>query len=275
MILQARALTSGLFLLAALPAQTLIAARPKPVAIVYEVTGNALRLEPGRARQPVRRFDWLPAGAAFEVAPGSRLALAFVTGKRYAIFGPARATLGAGDVAARAGEVRALPAVPPFPRLAPIAEDDDPGAGAGAVRLRGEGIGGLYPDGGASALAAAVTLRFAGVAGAERYGIEVEDRQGKVVYRTISAATRLRLPAGALRPGMGYHWSVRTLDRSPLARGEADFATLSPGRARARETLRRFVKRTADRDIIPLLAGVDRQLGLLAEAEAELREPGP
>jgi CHAT domain-containing protein/Tfp pilus assembly protein PilF len=138
MILKSRALISCLFLLAALPAQTAPAARPEPVAIVYWMTGEARRLEPGPSREPLRLFDRLPAGATFEVAAGSRLALAFATGKRYEISGPARATLGQRDLAARAGGVRALPAVPPLPRLAPIAEDDDPGPGAGAVRLRGD-----------------------------------------------------------------------------------------------------------------------------------------
>jgi CHAT domain-containing protein/Tfp pilus assembly protein PilF len=159
MILQARALTSGLLLLAALPAQTATTAvRHEPVAIVYRMTGEAPRLEPGPSREPVRLFDRLPAGVTFEVAPSARLALAFVNGKRYGISGPARVTLGKGDLAARSGGVRALPSVPPLPRLAPIAEDDDPGPGAGAVRLRGDAD---------QARAREALLRWAQAAGAD------------------------------------------------------------------------------------------------------------
>jgi hypothetical protein len=75
---------------------------------------------------------------------------------------------------------------------------------------------------------------------------------------------------------MSYHWSVRTVDRpGAVARGEADFATLDPKTALAREELRRFVERAGGEENLSLLAGVDQGLGLLAEAQAERRSPRP
>jgi hypothetical protein len=136
MITTVRALACGFLLL---PIQTAAAGPREPVAIIYHISGEALWTVPGRSPEPLRLFDRLPAAAALELAPGSRLAIAFVTGKRYEISGPARATLGKGDLAVKSGVVRPLPSVPPLPRLAPIAESEKPGPAAGAIRIRGQG----------------------------------------------------------------------------------------------------------------------------------------
>ena len=55
-----------------------------------------------------------------------------------------------------------------------------------------------------------------------------------------------------------------------MAWGETDFVTLDAKTARAREELRLFVEKAGDEESISLLAGVDRQLGLIAEARTEL-----
>jgi hypothetical protein len=253
------------------------AAGPRePVAILYRVSGEALRTAPGRSPQALRLFDRLPAGAVVELKPGARLALAFVTGRRYELSGPARVTLGRGDLAARAGGVRALPPVPPLPRLAPVAGDELPGPAMGAIRIRSEEITGLYPSHGARSLASSTVLRFAGVEGTRRYSIAVEDERGEIVFSAETTASELPLPEDALRPETSYHWSVRTLDRPGLTTsGEADFATLDARTAQAREELRRFVASAGDEESLQLLAGVDRGLGLWAEAQAELRSAGP
>ena len=105
----------GALLLLAVP---IAAAGPRePVAIIYQVSGEPLRTAPGRSPETLRLFDRLPAGAAVELKAGSRLALAFVTGKRYELSGPARATLGKGDLAVKSGGVRALAPVPPLPLM--------------------------------------------------------------------------------------------------------------------------------------------------------------
>jgi hypothetical protein len=100
----------------------------------------------------------------------------------------------------------------------------------------------------------------------------VEDGQGTVAFSTETAATRVSLPADALRPGVSYRWSVRTMDRSgPVAQGEAEFATLDAATAQSRERLRLLAEKSGDGDLTALLAGVDLELGLLTEARAELR----
>jgi hypothetical protein len=89
---------------------------PRPVAIVYSLTGSATLSAPAR---PLHRLDRLPAGAEVEAGPSSRLALAFTSGVRYELGAGARVTLGKADLAARAGLVRELPRVSPFPRRWP------------------------------------------------------------------------------------------------------------------------------------------------------------
>ncbi|HEY4564114.1 MAG TPA: hypothetical protein VIJ36_14115, partial [Thermoanaerobaculia bacterium] len=127
----------GLLLLAILSAQTLIAGPREPVALVYQVSGEAQRTAPGRSPEPLRLYDRLPAGVTLELKPGSRVSLAFVTGKRYELSGPARATFGPKDLAARSGGVKALAPVPPLPRLEPIAASEKPGQTPGAILIRG------------------------------------------------------------------------------------------------------------------------------------------
>ncbi len=111
MTITVRTLTCGFLLLS----QTVAAGPREPVATVYQVSGEALRIAPGRSPVPLHLYDRLPAGTTVELPPGSRLALAFATGKRYEITGPARATLGTGDLAARSAGVRSLPPSPPPP----------------------------------------------------------------------------------------------------------------------------------------------------------------
>jgi hypothetical protein len=262
-----------LFALSALTAVTSSTPTPEPkapVAIVYALSGEAFQGAPGQPRHPIVLFDQLPAGADLDVEPGARLALAFASGKCWALGGGARATLGATDLGSRAGNVRRLPSVPPLPRLAPIRKDDHAGPRAGAVRIRGERIKGLYPGRGAKALASATVLRFRAAGGAERYRVEVQDEQGAIVVSTETTAPAVRVPAGILRPGASYHWVVRTLDLpGAAARGEADFPTLDRESAWRRERLRRAA--AGRRELTALLAGIDRQLGVLAEARDELR----
>ncbi len=243
------------------------AAAPLPVAITYELAGEARHGGPGRPLQLMHLYDRLPAGTSIELAAGSRLALAFVSGKRYEISGPARATLGREDFVARSGGVRALPSVPPLPRLAPIAKEENPGAGAGAIRIRGEEIDGLRPRGGAMILAGATVLRFRAASGAAHHRVEIENGRGTVIFRSTTEGSAVEVPAGILEPGARYHWTVTALDQpGPARRGEADFATLSRKTAEAREKWREAVEAMGDGGSEALLAAVDHGLGLTSEA---------
>jgi len=153
----------------------------------------------------------------------------------------------------------------------PIAEEEQPGLGAGAIRIRAERIAGLYPRGGAATLAGATTLRFEPVAGGGKYQVEVQDRQGSVVFSTETTVPVVN-PGRVLEPGVRYDWTVRTLERvGPVATGQADFVTLTAEEARKREALRKAVEAAGDGATLALLAEVDRRLGLLIEARDELQ----
>jgi hypothetical protein len=251
----------------------------QPIAIVYSLTGEASLAVPGAARRPVRLFDRLTAGTAVEVGQGARVALAFVNGKRYVLGEGSRVTLGAQDLASRSGSLRTLPQIPPLPCLLPIAPEDRPGPRAGAVRIRGERIMGLYPRRGATALAGETVLHFEPIAASGEYRIEVQDRQGRTVFRTDTESQIVKVPVGTLRPGLAYLWTVRTLDRpGSVARGEATLVTLDAEASRAREEARKVLAAEGS-DSLPLLAEIDRSLGLLLEALQELqvahdRSPG-
>jgi hypothetical protein len=261
----------GLLFLAILSAQTLIAGPREPVALIYQVSGEALRKLPGHSSEPLRLLDRLPAGVTLELKPGSRVSLAFATGKRYEISGSARATLGKGDLAARSSGVRALAPFPPF-RLVPIAESERPGPAAGAIFIRGDEIEGLYPRRGTAALAGETVLLFKPVPGATEYRIEVQDGQGRTVFQTNAESSPVQVPAGILHSGRRYWWTVRTLNRpGPVAQGEAEIVTLSASAAQAREGARRALAAEGDGSL-PLMAEIDRGWGLLLEARRELRQ---
>ncbi|MBW8879134.1 MAG: hypothetical protein JF614_29690 [Acidobacteria bacterium] len=262
---------SHLFLLLALVAvQPATAAAP--VALVYSLAGEATLRVHAEERRPLRLFDRFAAGATVEVGSGSHLALAFANGRRYELGGRSRVTLGPADLASRNGPVRPLASFPPVPGLSPIAAADRPGERAGAVRIRGEEIAGLYPGHGAATLAGATVLRFEPIEGGARYRVEVQDRQGKLIFEAETTASAVTLPTGLLRPGTSYDWSVRTVERAgPVAQGKADFVTLSSRTAKAREALRNALMKEGDSTSLALLAEVDRSLGLLAESRDELR----
>lgn len=249
-------------------------ASARPVALIYVLAGEATLTLPTRERRPLRLFDRLPAGTVVEVGPGSRVALAFQNGRRFELRERSRATLGPADLTAPAGMVRSLPAVPPLPRLLPIAEEEQPGMRHGAVHIRAERIEGLYPSQGAAALATGATLRFELVEGGGSYRVEVQDSQGNVIFSEETAGESLNIPSGILQPGLRYHWTVRTVDRAgPVARGDADFVTLPSGLAAQREALRKAVEASEDGDLRALLEEVDRSLGLVPEALSYLQFP--
>ncbi|HEX6863847.1 MAG TPA: tetratricopeptide repeat protein, partial [Thermoanaerobaculia bacterium] len=251
----------GLAALLALPATA-----AEPAAIVYSLAGEATVAAPDP--RPLRLFDRLQTGTIVEVSPGSRVALAFVSGLRYELGERSRVTIGKKDLASRAGTVKALPRVSPLPRLLPIAAEDRPGPKAGAVRIRSEEIGGLSPDGTVT-LADATVLHFQSAEGTGRHRVEIEDAHGTVVFRVDTEGSAVTVPEGILAPGVPYHWTVKSLNRpGPVRRGEAGFATLSQKAAEARERLRKAVEKLEDGDSRALLEAVDHGLGLTGVAAA-------
>jgi hypothetical protein len=243
------------------------------VAIVATLSGDASVTEPGHERRKVERFDCLREGSRLEIAPAARLTLAFATGARYELGPGASARVAADGVVEASGTVTTLPPVPPLPRIAIGAESTDRSL---AVRIRGTPIRGLYPAHDAAVLADHAILRFAPVAGTERYEVEIEDADGSSVLRVQTQAATVAVSSGVLKPGARYQWSVRTLGTSSAApdsaaRGEADFVTLAAADQQARARLHE-ASPTADASSLALLAAIDRGLGLHWEAREGFRQ---
>ncbi len=242
----------------------------EPVAIVYSLSGSAwIQSAPG-ARQKAERFAWLSADASVEVGADSTLLLAFVSGSRYELGPGARASLSSeGTLRAPSGPVRTLASVSPLPRLAPLAER--PPARAGALRIRGARIGGLYPHQDASALPEQAVLSFEPLPGSSGYKVQVEDESGNAVFSAETQTASILVSPGVLRPGSRYHWTVRSLGGMAAGRGDADFETASADTLAAREALRRSLPGGGDAASLALLAEVDASLGLLKEAHQGFR----
>jgi hypothetical protein len=101
--------------------------------------------------------------------------------------------------------------------------------------------------------------------------VEVEDDEGVVVFQVEVGTPSVQVSPGVLKPGARYSWVVRTLRGSrPPARGAAEFVTLAAGVAERRAALRRALA-TDDPSSLPLLAEIDRELGLLIEARDTFR----
>lgn len=253
------------------------ASASEPVAIVYSLTGEASVAIPKTVRRPLRLFERLPARSIVRIGRDSRLALAFANGIRYELREGARAETGTADLASRAGNVRPLPQVPPLSRLVSIAADEKPGRRIAALRVRYASfhsrISGLHPAHGTASLASATRLRFNPVSSADRYAVRIINQEGRAVFEVETQATEIFVPSGILTPGGIYLWTVEALGSSGwVAEGEATFETLDTNREGAREELRQWVQRFGIVDDLWLLAGVDQNLGLAAEARQAVRK---
>ena len=242
-------------------------AAAEAVAIVYGLEGTAfVTAAPSNQRRPIQRFEWLDRGAVIESAPGGRVRLAFSDGSRYELQAASMATvLGVGQLQSTQGSALRLPSVSPLPKIE-IAADARPGVRAGALRLRGRRIEGLYPRDEAVVLGHAATLAFTPVSGIEEYKVQVEDESGALVFETVLGSSGVTLPANVLKAGGRYHWSVRSVGGSPSSRGDGDFGVLSAEGMATREALRRSLDGREDSDSLALLAEIDFRLGLLREA---------
>jgi hypothetical protein len=115
-------------------------------------------------------------------------------------------------------------------------------------------------------------LRFAPVPDASRYQVTVEDESAASVFQVETQSPTVHVLPGILKPGAKYYWHVRTLDRmGQVARGTAEFVTLTAETARARAAVKAALEVAGDAASLALLAELDRRLGLLVEACDEFR----
>jgi hypothetical protein len=202
-----------------------------------------------------------------------------VSGRTYELGDGAKATVSADALTAFNSQVRELKSLPPIPRLPALANTAADVPGATAIR-GGSRVKNLYPHR-AAAIASRVKLSFAPLADASSYTVTLEDDEGNILLRVSTPATSVEVPGQALKPGSHYSWRVRAFgDAGVLGEGDAQFVTMSKDdmdRRAAFGTALNFeddptrLKDAATRPEdavmrLALIAGVDQQIGLLAEA---------
>ena len=243
----------------------------QPVAVIARAEGRATMATAEHRTAPAHGLEWLNAGTILETSPGARLVLAFANGRRYELGPGARVTITAEGPVGVSGGVRELEKLPPMPKM-PVINVVSGAAAMGGMRVRPlDSVRLLFPRSRLSTLPEHTVLRFTGEDGA-RYKVEVTDRAGKSLYEAEAAAGAVNVPAGALRPGQFYVWSVRRVGGEVL--GQTTFSTASEETIARRAEFRAAVT-DADEDSLVLLAAMDAQLGLFDEAQAELRNAIP
>ena len=169
--------------------------------------------------------------------------------------------------------MRQLPSVSPLPSVARLVDETAVKSKAGALRIRGQASPSLYPRADTTSLADATTLRFGAVAGATQYLVEITDGKGLVVFHQETATTSVPVPAGVLKPGSRYGWTLRAFDRNDTVESaHSQISTLDLQTQSSRTALRTSLGPRPDFALLPLVAGIDQELGLLWEARQELQE---
>jgi hypothetical protein len=242
------------------------------IAVVFSLSGSAQLVASSGEKSRLELFDSLQAGSVIEVGSGSKLKIAYANGNRYALEDGTKATIAAGGPQASVGKVSPLESVPALPHLVALA--NAAGTRSAVTRIRGgpDRIRDLYPYVGSAALPESTVLRFAAFEGATRYRVEIEDDTGRTLLDAETQSSVLAVPAGVLRPGARYYWSVRTVERiGPTMRAESEFFTLPADDIRRRAALRNALVKEGDAESLAFLAEIDRRLGLLMEAREEFQ----
>jgi hypothetical protein len=241
-----------------------------PVAVVASLAGSATaRGQQARAAVSIHALDWLDPGARIEVSAGSKMKLILLKGRTYELNAGARATVGADNLTAVNSQVHELDRLPPIPRLVPIANNAAEVPGATAIR-GGSSVKSLYPHH-VWAIASQVKLRFAPSKDASNYSVTLEDEDGDVLLRVNTPSTSVEVPSDALRPGSHYSWRVRAFGPAGvLGEGAAVFWTISKDDLDRRSSFNAALNTGDDAMRLALIAGVDQQSGLLADACEEL-----
>jgi len=238
-------------------------------AIIASITGEA-RVRSGAASSRVAILDRLGPGVTIETGAKSAAVVLLGNGRRWELGERARASVDENVITPLSGPIRELPRLPPIPKPAPIA--GNPGDVPGAVRFRGPSPPrSLYPFAGASVLRDSVRLSFSEVPGASLYRVVLADGEDSVLWRRQTASTSVAVPANLVKPGGSYVWHVQAMGQGAVL-GEADarFAALSSQTATDRRNFAAAI--SAQPGLRALLASIDLQLGLFAEAVDEFSD---
>jgi hypothetical protein len=240
------------------------------VAIVASLTGQATLSAPGSTATAIANLDWLASGVTIETGAKSTLTILLANGRRYELGERARATVSADALTGLAGPVRELQRLPPIPKPAAIAGEH--GEIAGAVRFRGSSPPrNLYPNGSATTLPGIVKLSFSTGPAATVSVITLTDENGEVLWTGQTRATYVEVPQDFVKAGSRYRWRARAMgDGVVLGEAEAQFTSITESNLADRHN---FASAAASIDAparLALLASIDMQLGLFAEAIDEL-----
>jgi hypothetical protein len=240
--------------------------RQAGVAVIESLSGEAsVRAHSTKNRIAAVCLEWLPAESTIEVGAKSSAILILLNGSRYELGPGAKATVSAESLGATKGPVRRLDPLPPMPRAAPIV--GNPTQIAGAARIRGSNLRGLYPRDGMAVLPASAKLSFQAVPGASSYHVEVDDEEGSVLLDGRTESTELAVLDGTLKAGRRYSWRVEAFSAAGvIARGAAAFVTISEEDLERRAVFAKAAEAGDQAFRTALLADVDFRLGLLREA---------
>jgi hypothetical protein len=236
------------------------------VAVVASLSGEAGAVSPGsQTSTAIHTFDWLDAGVRIEVRAKSTMRLILRNGRAYELGAGANATVDKDALSISNPPVRELNRLPPMPQIAALPTNAPDTSGAAPIR-GGTILKGLYPDH-APAIASHVTLSFAPVPDALNYSVIVEDEMGNILLRVTTPLTKVDVPADALGPGSLYAWRVRAFAASGVVgEGSAEFVTISKDELDRRAAFAQAINAEGDAMGLALIAGVDREIGLLADA---------
>lgn len=246
------------------PSGTAKPATPTELVAIVSALEGKIWAQAKPSRRTLALYDWLHAGTVIDLDADARAVLIMMNGKRYELGGGSRVQLTETSATTLRGPVREAAPVPQLSSLAPIA-GRAPKLSA-AVRLRAVSIPKLNPCYTVVTLRDATVLRFEPIAGASQFAIEVQTDDGQRVFAQTIERPPIAMPAGVLKAGIDYIWTVRVAGDGPPARSEGRFHTLDAEAEAARSSLAGALDPAGS----GLLGGIDLNLGLLNEAIAEL-----
>jgi hypothetical protein len=245
------------------------------VAVVKSLSGEASAVPSGsQTSSAIHALDFLESGVRIEVHAKSTMTLILRSGRAYELGAGAKATVDKDALSVSNPPVRDLNRLPPMPQIAALPKNASDTSGAAPIR-GGTIVKGLYPHR-APVIASHVKLSFAPVADALNYSVIVEDEIGNILLRVTTPLATVEVPADALEPGSSYAWRVRAFAASGVVgEGSAEFVTITKDELDRRAAFAEAVNAEGDAMGLALMAGVDREIGLLADAcdefEAALR----
>lgn len=261
-------LSSALPIVSAAPASD----AKRPVAIVAYVSGTvAIKSTGDTVAQAVSLFDLLNEGTELRTEAGSTVHLAFASGALYELSPDGRAIVTPDGFASCSGSCRLVSRNTPSDIMSVILSKSGHKTAA-AMRIRAGCAFDLVslPD--------PVIVRLGPwiEAGAhQKWHLAIMDQQMHEVFATdVTSSADVSIPAGKLRAGTEYVWSLHAIDgaKTTAIVDQKSLRILGLDEARLRNGLRSDYDHSGEISWLLLLARWDADAGLECDACVELRE---